>query len=92
MAGTASESTIPKLANEHFLQSYNDYWKHGSIRKDLSKLSSVPVLAIGGWADGYTNTPFRLATVKDRQIAKCRALIGPWSHEWPDTAIPGPNV
>ena len=68
-------------------QSYDDYFKHGSICEDYSKIK-IPILAIGGWHDMYTNAVFRMC----ENIPSCRGLIGPWSHEWPDVAVPGPNI
>lgn len=40
-------------------QTRNDYWKHGSVCEDYSKIK-IPVYAIGGWADNYRNTVFTL--------------------------------
>ena len=25
-------------------------------------------------------------------LPKCQAIVGPWSHNWPDEAVPGPNI
>ncbi len=68
--------------------SYDDYWKHGSICEDYARLDDVNVLLIGGWHDAYTNAVFRMV---DR-LKNVKALIGPWSHMWPDVATPGPNI
>ncbi|XP_059081176.1 uncharacterized protein LOC131879004 [Tigriopus californicus] len=68
-------------------QVQDSYWKHGSIDQDYSRIQ-IPVLAIGGWHDGYTNAVFRMVD----QVPNCRAIIGPWSHDWPDVALPGPQV
>ena len=76
-----TERTLPTL------QTYDDYWKNGSICEDYSKVE-IPVLAIGGWADAYTNAVFRM----NENLSNFRGVVGPWSHEWPDTAVPGPNV
>ena len=63
------------------------YWRHGSVGENPARVA-VPVLAIGGWHDGYTNCALRMpATLPD-----CKAIVGPWSHNWPDTAVPGPNI
>src|SRR3954466_6450514 len=40
-------------------QRRDDYWRHGSVCEDYSRIE-VPVYAIGGWADGYTNAIPRL--------------------------------
>ena len=55
--------------------------------EDYTKLQ-IPVLLFGGWHDGYTNAAFRLA----ERLPNCRTVLGPWSHNWPDTAVPGPNI
>ena len=55
--------------------------------EDYTKLQ-IPVLLFGGWHDGYTNAAFRLA----EKLPNCRTVVGPWSHNWPDTAVPGPNL
>lgn len=64
------------------------YWKHGSICEDYAAIQ-VPVFAISGWADGYSNAVFRLlAHLK----APRRGLIGPWGHKYPHLGIPGPAI
>merc|ERR1719228_984450 len=80
----AGECLVTKWL-EH--QTYDDYWKHGSVVENTSKVA-IPVLAIGGWHDGYTNCALRMA----QTLPKCQALVGPWSHNWPDEAVPGPNI
>ena len=40
------------------------YWRHGSICEDYSAIT-CPVLAVSGWADGYTNSVFRLLAALD---------------------------
>ena len=51
--------------------------------------SPVPVLAVSGWADGYTNAVFRLLAALD---VPRKGLIGPWSHKYPHLGQPGPAV
>ena len=68
-------------------QTYDQYWRHGSIKEKYDNIQ-IPVLSIGGWHDGYTNANLRMA----KKLPNCKAIIGPWSHNWPDTAIPGPNI
>jgi len=65
------------------------YWRHGSVGEDFSALQ-CPVLAVSGWADGYSNAVFRLLT--GMTAAPCRGLIGPWSHRYPHDGIPGPAI
>jgi hypothetical protein len=64
------------------------YWRHGSVCEDYAAIR-VPVLAVSGWADGYTNAVFRLLANLD---APCRGLVGPWSHKYPHLGEPGPAV
>ena len=55
------------------------YWKHGSVCEDWSAID-VPTLAIGGWADGYSNAVSRLvANIKTPALG----IVGPWAHLYP---------
>jgi len=65
----------------------DSYWQHGSVGLNPDQVK-IPVLAIGGWHDGYTRCALRMA----QTLPKCRAIVGPWSHNWPDEAVPGPNI
>ncbi len=47
------------------------------------------MLAVSGWADGYTNSVFRLLAALD---VPRKGLIGPWSHKYPHLGQPGPAV
>ncbi|SEE98253.1 CocE/NonD family hydrolase [Ruania alba] len=69
-------------------QRRDDYWRHGSIIEDYSAVQ-VPVFAVSGWADGYSNAVFRLLAGLN---APTRALIGPWSHKYPHLGQPGPAI
>ncbi|WP_430465244.1 CocE/NonD family hydrolase [Tabrizicola sp.] len=64
------------------------YWKHGSVCEDYARMT-VPVQIWGGWADNYMNTVAAL-------VANCRGpvkgIVGPWVHQYPHTAVPGPQV
>ncbi|MDX1406066.1 MAG: CocE/NonD family hydrolase, partial [Woeseiaceae bacterium] len=65
-----------------------EYWQAGSVRDHIERIA-VPVYAIGGWADAYTNAvPRLLATLK----VPCKGLIGPWAHVFPHNGIPGPAI
>lgn len=64
------------------------YWRHGSVREDYSRID-VPVLAVGGWADSYTNSVLRLMTGLS---GTRKGLIGPWGHDYPHLAVPGPAI
>lgn len=74
----------------------DEFWQHGSagdIGVDGQNTIEIPTLLVGGMADGYTDTVFRmLANQPEAQRGKWRALVGPWGHDWPDSAAPGPNI
>ena len=69
-------------------QRRDEYWRHGSINEDYSDIE-VPVFAVSGWADGYTNSVFRL--LQNLDVPK-RGLVGPWSHKYPHLGEPGPAI
>ncbi|NLG21502.1 MAG: CocE/NonD family hydrolase, partial [Actinomycetales bacterium] len=69
-------------------QRRDDYWKPASVCEDYSDIT-VPVMAVGGWADGYTNAIFRLMEHLD---VPRKALIGPWGHRYPHLGVPGPAI
>ena len=79
----ASESCVAEWLSH---QTYDEFWKHGSIKENYDNIK-IPVLTIGGWHDGYTNATLRMS----EKLPNCKAIVGPWSHNWPDTAVPGPN-
>jgi len=64
------------------------YWKHGSVCEDFSKIE-IPVYAIGGWADAYSNPVPRMLEGLD---APSKGLIGPWGHQYMHQALPGPKM
>jgi putative CocE/NonD family hydrolase len=70
------------------LQERGDYWKHGSVGEDFGRMT-VPVLSVSGWADNYMNT-------SDALVRGCagpaQAIVGPWVHQYPHTAVPGPRI
>lgn len=66
----------------------DDYWKHGSICEDFSDVQ-VPVMAVSGWADGYSNAVFRMLANLD---VPRQGLVGPWSHKYPHLGVPGPAI
>ncbi|MCX4187879.1 CocE/NonD family hydrolase [Methylophaga sp. OBS4] len=69
-------------------QHRDSYWHHGSVCEDYGAIQ-CPVMAIGGWADGYTNAIFRLLAHLD---VPRQGLIGPWGHKYPHQGIPGPAI
>ncbi|MFE3838828.1 CocE/NonD family hydrolase [Pseudogemmobacter sonorensis] len=77
---------FPALWTAH--QSYDAYWKHGSVQEDWSAIQ-CPVMAIGGWTDSYTNTVPRL--LENLQVPSL-GIIGPWGHIYPHDGVPGPAI
>jgi putative CocE/NonD family hydrolase len=89
------EMWLERLQGDTFLaerwlrhQLRDDYWRQGSVIEDYARIQ-VPVLAVGGWADAYTDAVLRLA---DGLPGVCRAIIGPWGHTWPERGFPGPAI
>jgi putative CocE/NonD family hydrolase len=66
----------------------DEYWKHGSICEDYSAVQ-CPVMAVSGWADGYSNAVFRLM---EHLSVPRKGLLGPWSHKYPHEGVPGPAI
>ncbi len=66
----------------------DDYWRHGSVCEDFDSIA-CPVYAIGGWADGYSNAVPRLLA---GLTVPRKGLIGPWAHNFPHHAVPGPEI
>jgi predicted acyl esterase len=69
-------------------QRRDEYWRHGSVCEDYSTIT-CPVLAVSGWADGYSNAVFRL--LHGLSVSR-KGLIGPWSHKYPHFGVPGPAI
>ena len=69
-------------------QHRDDFWKHGSVCEDFASIEAA-VLAVGGWADAYSNAvPRLLAGLK----APALGLMGPWVHKVPHFAYPKPRI
>lgn len=69
-------------------QCHDAFWKHGSVIENYAAIRT-PVLAVSGWADGYTAAVFRL--VENLKIP-CKGIVGPWGHKYPHQGIPGPAI
>src|SRR5262245_45779773 len=70
-------------------QRRDEFWRHGSVCEDYGKLKAA-ILAVGGWADGYTAAVFRL--VENLNRPDCKGIAGPWGHLDPYRGIPGPPI
>ncbi|WP_284163305.1 CocE/NonD family hydrolase [Frigidibacter sp. SD6-1] len=89
------EEWLKRLEAEPFLtplwashQARDDYWKHGSVCEDYSRMT-VPVMVVGGWADNYMNT---VAALCENVPAPVQGLVGPWVHQYAHQAVPGPAI
>jgi putative CocE/NonD family hydrolase len=69
-------------------QTRDEYWQHGSICENYNDVQ-IPVMAVSGWADGYTNAVFRL--MQNLDVPRM-GLVGPWSHKYPNMGVPGPAI
>lgn len=69
-------------------QRRDEYWRPASVSEDYASIR-CPVMAVGGWADGYTNAIFRLL---EHLEVPCHGLIGPWGHKYPHLGVPGPEI
>ena len=67
-------------------QLYSDYWRHGSLAPDYTRLTT-PAYIVGGYLDIYQNQVMRI--MRNSTGAETRGLLGPWHHSL-DT--PGPAV
>lgn len=82
------EKTPPYVEAWLSHQRRDAYWKHGSVGEDFSAIT-IPVYAVGGWADGYPNAiPRLLAGLPGPH----KGLIGPWAHSFPEEGEPGPAI
>ena len=72
------------LENQH----RNEFYQHGSVCENFDDINCA-VYAVGGWADGYSNSVFRLLS---NLKAPCKGLVGPWAHKYPHFANPGPQM
>jgi putative CocE/NonD family hydrolase len=64
------------------------YWKRGSVCEDFSRID-IPVYAISGWDDTYSNAVPRLL---EGLAGPRKGLVGPWSHAYPFLGDPGPAI
>ena len=69
-------------------QNRDDFWQHGSVCQNFDDIQ-IPVMAVSGWADGYSNSVFRL--LEHLKVPR-QGLVGPWSHRYPHDGKPGPAI
>jgi uncharacterized protein len=66
----------------------SDWWRAHSLRFHYGEMR-IPSLLVGGQLDGYRDAVPRML---DSVRAPVKALIGPWKHDDPGTADPGPSI
>jgi uncharacterized protein len=82
------EGWTPPLVTWLDHQGRDDYWRQGSVCESYHDIECA-VFVVGGWADGYSNAIFRLL---ENLSCPRIALVGPWGHEYPHRASPGPQI
>jgi predicted acyl esterase len=65
----------------------DDWWRRKSLRFHYGAIA-VPCFLIGGQLDGYRDAVPRML---DSVRAPVKALMGPWKHDFPHAASPGPR-
>lgn len=69
-------------------QTFDEFWKHGSISVDYDAIE-IPVYAVCGLSDGYPNSVLR---VLEKLKGPCKGLLGPWGHVYPSQGYPAPAI
>ena len=64
------------------------FWRRGSLAPGYDRLQ-VPALLVGGFLDGYRDSVPRML---EHVPAPTRAIVGPWNHTVPHSAVPGPEI
>lgn len=64
------------------------FWDRASTRDAYDRIR-IPSFHIGGWYDGYRDS---LPRMLENVQAPVKALIGPWSHAWPNEPYPEPGM
>jgi putative CocE/NonD family hydrolase len=79
----------PPILEEWLSNQRSDaYWQRGSVSTDYRRIK-CPVYIVDGWVDTYINTVTRLLS---RVTVPRKALFGPWAHNYPESASPGPSL
>jgi putative CocE/NonD family hydrolase len=69
-------------------QTNDAFWRRGSVSADYRRIK-CPVYIVDGWVDTYVNTVTRILA---HVTAPRKALFGPWAHNYPESASPGPSL
>jgi putative CocE/NonD family hydrolase len=80
--------TEPWMLTYKNQQTDGPFWDRASARDKYERIR-IPSFHIGGWYDGYRDSlPRMLENVK----APVKAMIGPWSHAFPNEPYPNPGM
>ncbi len=82
------EAAPPIAAQWLSHQREDDFWRQGSVGFDPGAIR-CPVYLVGGWVDPYNEAIPRL--LESLEVPS-KALIGPWTHGYPQPAAPGPGL
>ena len=80
--------TTPWMLVQKRQQRDGPHWDRGSLNRDYS-LINIPTFVVGGWYDGYRDSVPRML---QHMQAPVKAMLGPWNHTWPHTAVPPPAI
>jgi predicted acyl esterase len=69
-------------------QRYDSFWQHGSVALDYTRIK-VPAYVVDGQIDAYRDFLPRL--LKNLTVPR-KGLLGPWGHQYPQLANPGPGL
>lgn len=64
------------------------YWRRASVCEDFGAVKAA-ILAVGGWADAYSNAVPRVLAGLSAPVA---GINGPWAHKYPNVAWPEPAI
>ena len=80
--------TEPWMVTYKNQQRDGPFWDRASARDKYDKIE-IPSFHIGGWYDGYRDS---LPRMLENVAAPIKALIGPWSHTYPNSPYPNPGM
>jgi hypothetical protein len=82
------EATPPVLATWLSHQRFDSFWQHGSVAVDYSRIK-CPAYLVDGQVDAYRDFLPRLLT--HLKVPR-KGMMGPWGHQYPQLANPGPGL
>ncbi len=80
--------TEPWMLTYKNQQRDGQFWDRASARDKYDQIK-IPAFHIGGWYDGYRDSLPRMLENVDAPV---KAMIGPWSHTFPNSPYPNPGM